>query len=182
MAATGNTLPDEVREFMQKDYELKARYLSDHFSRMWTRFNFFLVLESGLSAGLWLWMRETGSLPLPGVGLALVGLASTAVWYAFGAQDRYLVVVYRSQVRQAGRELAQRLGLTSYVPIGDTEQAAVEQGPEQWRLRAISTTRLAAWFPLLVLAYWLVIFGVGLAIALMSWAAGLAFGGIGGTA
>lgn len=35
-------------DFLQKDYELKARYLTDHFSRMWVRFNFFLTIESGL--------------------------------------------------------------------------------------------------------------------------------------
>ena len=37
-----------VAPFLTKDYELKVRYLSDQFTRMWTRFNYFLVLESAL--------------------------------------------------------------------------------------------------------------------------------------
>jgi hypothetical protein len=46
--------------FLQRDYELKIKYLSNHFSRMWTLFNFFLVLEPGLSAALWVWFKEEG--------------------------------------------------------------------------------------------------------------------------
>ena len=49
---------DQALQFLEKDYDLKVRYLSDQFSRMWTRFNFFLVLESGLSAALWVWFKD----------------------------------------------------------------------------------------------------------------------------
>lgn len=38
----------EALQFLLKDYGFKIKYVSDHFSRMWTRFNFFLALESGL--------------------------------------------------------------------------------------------------------------------------------------
>ena len=31
-----------------KDYELKVRYLTDHFSRMWTRFNYFVTIQTAL--------------------------------------------------------------------------------------------------------------------------------------
>ncbi len=59
-AAKEKEKADMALSFLQKDYDLKIKYLSDHFSRMWTRFNFFLVLESGLSAVLWLWFKEKG--------------------------------------------------------------------------------------------------------------------------
>lgn len=34
-----------------KDYELKVAYLTDHFQRMWTRFNYFVVIEAALMGG-----------------------------------------------------------------------------------------------------------------------------------
>jgi len=34
-----------------KDYERKVQYLTDHFGRMWTRFNYFVGLESALVGG-----------------------------------------------------------------------------------------------------------------------------------
>ena len=36
----------ETTTFLQKDYELKIRYLADHYSRMWVRCNFFVGLQS----------------------------------------------------------------------------------------------------------------------------------------
>jgi hypothetical protein len=151
--------------FLERDYERKVRYLSDHFSRMWTRFNFFLVLESGLSAALWLWFREAGGVTLGALALALVGLASTAVWYIFGAQDRYLVEVYRCQAHQVGDKVAEHLHLKGYLPVGFTKAPVIETKIYQWRREHLSPTRMAAIFPLLVLGYWLLVLGVGLVMA-----------------
>lgn len=39
------------KDFLIKDYELKIKYLTDHFSRMWTRFNYFIGIESALIGG-----------------------------------------------------------------------------------------------------------------------------------
>ena len=152
--------------FLQKDYELKVGYLTDHFSRMWTRFNFFLVLESGLSAAIWLWFREADGVTLGALVLGLVGLLSTAVWYVFGAQDRYLVEVYRCQARRVGCELAEHLSLDGYLPVGTTKKPVIETKIYQWRWDPLSPTRLAAWFPLLVLVYWLAMIGIGLLVAI----------------
>jgi hypothetical protein len=152
--------------FLEKDYERKVRYLSDHFSRMWTRFNFFLVLESGLSAALWLWFREAGGVTFGALALALVGLASTIVWYIFGAQDRYLVEVYRKQARIVGDDLAKHLGLNDYLPVGTTGAPVIEDKIHQWRYRPLSPTRIAAWFPLLVMIYWLLVIGTDLVMAI----------------
>ena len=145
--------------FVQKDYELKMNYLSAHFSRMWTRFNFFLVLESGLSAALWLWFKDKGVFTSQAVALAWVGLATSVCWYLFGAQDRYLVEVYRKHVGDAGAIIAEKLGLrdylgSNYVHVGD-QSTKITQNVYQWRLELLSTTKLAAWFPLLVILYWI---------------------------
>lgn len=33
-------------QYLFKDYELKINYINNHFTRMWNRFNYFLVLET----------------------------------------------------------------------------------------------------------------------------------------
>jgi hypothetical protein len=150
-------IPTEQLEFNKKDYELKINYLSNHFTRMWNRFNFFLVLEAGISAALWVWLKEKGGFIPQAPALAWVGLVSGLVWYAFGAQDRYLVEVYRNQVEAAGKEIATQLALKDYVSVGSEDIALNQKLYEylyQWRIELISPTRLAAWFPLLVLLYW----------------------------
>ena len=37
------------KDFLIKDYELKVGYLTQHFGRMWTRFNYFVGIESALA-------------------------------------------------------------------------------------------------------------------------------------
>ncbi|MGZ9190403.1 MAG: hypothetical protein ACXW39_10140 [Nitrospira sp.] len=36
------------KNFLTNDYELKVGYLTQHFGRMWTRFNYFVGIESAL--------------------------------------------------------------------------------------------------------------------------------------
>jgi hypothetical protein len=44
-----NALPP--KDFLVKDYDLKIGYLSQHFGRMWARFNYFIGIESALVGG-----------------------------------------------------------------------------------------------------------------------------------
>ena len=72
-----------------------------------------------------------------------------------GAEDRYLVEVYRKQVKDAGQRAAQSLLRQSqaYSPVGDIEETEknLPKGIMGWRLEAISTTKLAALIPLFCL-------------------------------
>lgn len=150
----------EALPFLLKDYELKLNYLSAHFTRMWTRFNFFLTLESALSAAFWIWIKEAAGAQAPPspnslAGIAWIGLVSSVVWYLFGAQDQYLVTAYREAARQVGEQVASGYGVANYSYVGNPK-SALAGGLSQWRSEWVSVTRLAALFPLLVLAYWLV--------------------------
>jgi len=163
-------LPEKQMEFLRRDYDLKVKYLSDQFTRMWTRFHFFLVLESGLSAALWVWFKDRGVFAREGLMIAGIGAVSSCIWYIFGAQDRYLVEVYRRQVRDAGRDIANKLGIpippdpdgepgeSDYVYVGYSNAKIpyknFYQRIYQWRCDPISTTKLAALFPILVVLYW----------------------------
>jgi hypothetical protein len=86
-------LPDE---YLQKEYELRISYLKDHFTRMWTRFNFFLTINTGLLA------LSFGAAPSSHLMLAGVfGLTMCICWNHFAATDNYLVKVYRTQIAHA---------------------------------------------------------------------------------
>lgn len=147
-------------QFLQKDYELKINYLTNHFSRIWTRFNFFIALESALSVALFRLFSDTGGFSEHATLIAWIGVVSSACWYVFGAQDRYLVEVYRTQVEKAGTQIAEKLRLrdylgSDYVRVGDTS-TNITHNIYQFRLEHFSITKLAAWFPLLVFLYWIV--------------------------
>ncbi len=144
-------------DFLQKDYGMKVEYLTAHFSRMWTRFNFFIALETALAGALFTAMTPAWQVALAVRWITAVGAASSLLWYVCGAEDRYLVEAYRGQVKRAGEATAHALGLQDYVPIG-APPAKIQQSWYayfyQWRWEPFSTTKLAAWIPLLVFLSW----------------------------
>src|SRR5690242_18517932 len=86
--------------FLQKDYELKISYLTNQFTRMWNRFNYFVAIETGLVGGKFLIPNGKASDELP-----IAGLLISAVWHVMGAEDGYLVRLYRHQVEKSAEEL-----------------------------------------------------------------------------
>jgi hypothetical protein len=157
MTAADSGRGAEVLAFLQKDYEMKVRFLENHFGRMWTRFNFFMVASTALALGLFQGLRDgktmTASAPYP-----LAGVLLALCWYVYGAQDRYLVEGYRAEIGRVFRAIAERLPLPdepSYPAVGDLKGVRVRRSWYQWRLEPVSTTKLVALFPLVVFAGWL---------------------------
>ena len=82
------------------------------------------------------------------------------IWYIMGAEDRFLVRVYRDHVKNADDLVAKSVwGDTRppYCHVGEVKESSKSLHWELsgWRLEPISTTRLAALIPLLVLIAWL---------------------------
>ena len=154
--------PDQKLNFLVDDYKLKVQYLKDHFTRLWTRFNYFLTLQSALF-GATILSPEKYHWWVP-----IFGALLCILWYIFGAQDRYLVDLYRKQIEHEVIKIKARLQLEDYYFIGQTEDIPgqsekvkkldVKMGLYQWRNKYFSTTKLAALFPLVLLAMWAVIF------------------------
>jgi hypothetical protein len=139
-------------EFLRKDYELKISYLIAHLGRMWTRFNFFVTVESGLVAGL-VFTRDGGGFTTAAVYFAAAEAVLSAIWWIFGAQDRYLVESYRDAVKQAAERLDGRDTFPRYV--GDPARERRYVSLFEWRSDGISITRLAAIVPFVLLVFWL---------------------------
>src|SRR6266849_1608140 len=107
--SSDRTYPDEKAKtkqetFLQKDYELKITYLSNQFARMWNRFNYFVAIETALVGGKFL--ITNGALS---PALAIAGVLISALWYVMGAEDRYLVRLYRHQVKRAADAVARTI-------------------------------------------------------------------------
>jgi hypothetical protein len=159
--------------FLLKDYELKIAYLTNHFTRLWTRFNYFVSLQTALFTGKILLptSEPPWAFPLMGLGLSLG-------WYIVGAEDRYLVRIYRQHINEAakrleGRLLAEAPSFGALTPVGEIRNSAAalealdKARPASldkladkitgWRREPISTTRMAAWIPLLLALIWAVL-------------------------
>ena len=74
--------------FLLEDYKQKVQYLAGHFTRMWTRLNFFLVVNSALFG-----FSMNESYKSYNTVLILSGLLLSIFWYYFGAVDNYLAEV-----------------------------------------------------------------------------------------
>ena len=151
----------ELANFLLEDYRQKVSYLTAHLQRMWTRFNFFLTIQSGLLAFLFTSNRDLSHVALY---FALAEAVVALLWYVFGAQDRYLVLLYRQHVKDAAQKLVSQVkapdsaatnALDHYVFVGDTSSASIDNTLFEWRSESFSITRLAVIFPLIVLLVWL---------------------------
>ena len=168
-----------LESFLVTDYTQKVGYLTSHFGRMWQRFNYFTVVESGLTGILF--ASGLDNLTSRGVFLALANTVISAVWYTLGAQDRFLVEIYRKQVKDAAArimgnspDMSLHMYTKSYRYIGEESNTAEDllKDPESkqgrsyfrsvlsWRIEPLSPTRIAALFPLLLFFFWLTIFAL----------------------
>jgi hypothetical protein len=156
----------DVDQFLLEDLKLKVDFLNAHFQRMWTRFNFFITIESILVG--FLFSSGTNGLSDKAIYFASVEALLSIVWWVFGAQDRYLVRYYRAQVKDVADRIATTDAKLSYYRHHYVSAPAEERendpeahrqkkrwNPLEWRIEFLSITRLAALFPLVLLFLWL---------------------------
>lgn len=84
------------KDYLQKEYEFRLTYLTSHLGRMWTRFNFFLTINTALFAFA---VNQTSQEVFLLAGM--LGILVCLLWNQFAATDNYLVDVYRKQVAHA---------------------------------------------------------------------------------
>ncbi len=135
-----------------KDYEFKIDYLKDHLSRMWSRFNYFLGIQTAIAGGKFFFDTKTNDYPI-----GILGLLFAIIWYMLGAQDRYLCELYRMQVQWASKVLGDDT-ISSYVgQVKDAPEAkGLGRGLLTWRWEFLSSTKMAAFVPLLMAALWII--------------------------
>ena len=82
------------------DYKLKLDCVTKQYDRLWRRFDFFLTVELALFGFLG-YITFNARIPDATVYPAILGLAVSFLWYIAGAQDRWLVEVYRARADRA---------------------------------------------------------------------------------
>jgi hypothetical protein len=145
------------------DYKVHVGALMNQYSRMWTRFNFFITIHSALLVALIGLFKE--DLAPAAIAIPLLGTLMSALWYVTGAQDRYLVVFYRAMITHAAERLAPgdrewaHPGVsfeTALGILGDDAKEELDPRLTLWRSQRISVTRLPALVPLLIGCLWIV--------------------------
>ena len=153
----------DVENFLIGDYKLRVEYLTSHFTRMWTRFSFFLTIETALFGAL-LYSGDRYGWPGKTAYIAPLGLLASLLWYIFGAEDRVLVLVYRQQVKDAAEEIKKRDGeLSKYRYVGEIEKTIKDMKTSKqlkqhifaWRHPSMSVTTLAAIVPFVLCLLWI---------------------------
>jgi len=164
----GNKPNNDLFNFLDKDYERKINYLLQQFARMWTRFNFFITLESSLIAGKLIFKADPSN-----QWFAWVGLGLSICWYVFGANDKQLVNVYKYGVEKAAEKIISLVDIEKvyvedkyyyvgkadikYKDVrGEDDRNELKMGLLHWRLKLLSITHLASAFPLLLVLAWLI--------------------------
>jgi hypothetical protein len=131
-------------DFLLEDYKLKVEYYAGHLSRMWTRFNFLLTINSALF-GLFA-TRE----PLAQGArreFLLIGLVLSVAWLVFGVLDISFTRRYTKHIERAYGLLVNRVnGMRRRYPYA---------GQAGTLLRYVSPLSMAILAPLGFLVVWL---------------------------
>lgn len=138
MTTSGKSGSDAVFHEQQPDqrlleeYRIQVQNLASHYTRLWTRFNFFITLHTALLVALVGLFRDR-SLTLDAIPLTGLGVFMGLIWYVIGTQDRYLVTFYRRQIEYAAERLAP--DDKQWPHLGREVDAAVEMLAEAKRAR-----------------------------------------------
>ena len=145
-----------AQDFAIKDYELKIRYMTDHLTRMWSRFNYMLGIQTASAGGKFLLVSAENN----ELAFGVIGFLFALLWYLLGAQDRYLFELYRKQVEKAFTNLGIDNLPKELSYVGRTQEASedkcVTKAWHTWRIESISSTKMAAIVPMVIMVLWVV--------------------------
>lgn len=157
----------ESCQFLIDDYKLKVQYLVDHFSRMWTRLNYFVTVQLALFSALgYVLFGQGRDLTLVPI-VVLMGFVVSCAWYIVGAQDRFLVSAYRDDLEAAAKLVSEVLtGLSWYGPhyvgsrSGGPPRVHVKSKDYRllsWYVESLSITRLPSLLGIIFVLLWVIV-------------------------
>ena len=140
---------EKALDFHIESYKLRIEYVTKQFDRMWNRFQLLLGIDTALVALIFTPLTQKR---FSTAVFASLGFVVSLFWFLIGAEDKFLVEVYREQLRRETSQLKTLLDLPDYVGVGDTDAAtAVRRDLLQFRFHRASITRLVVIVPLLLL-------------------------------
>jgi hypothetical protein len=153
-------LDEQVLNFLTEDYKTKIQHLEGHYGRMWSRFNYFLTIQTGLFILLF---SQSAGVELSRCSLLLtpIGITWCVLWYMFGAQDRYSVAIQRRNIEHTAEQIYTKLNLSHQYYAGQTsnmKDLGVPANFYQWRIGVLSISKLVAMCPVFVLLIWIFVF------------------------
>ena len=152
----------DLGAFIQKDYELKITYFTNHLTRMWTRFGMFVTLETALVAVL----IVQGSLSSVAPQIAAVQAGISAIWFVLGRHDLCLIRIYRDHIVDVADALREHGVPEEYVDVINVNSTGTRDDRRRVleRKNASPVPIMPALLPLGLTVAW-----AGLAIGLGVW-------------
>jgi hypothetical protein len=135
----------KTEDFLLDDYKLKVEYYTGHLSRMWTRFNFLLTIDSALLGLFAAGDVAPAICPL----LPFVGMTLSTLWCVFSAFDLSFTRRYTRHIKCAYCLLANKI---NDLPAG---YAYADETEVRWPLRYVSPLYMSVLLPLGFLGVWL---------------------------
>ncbi len=141
----------DPKEFLIEDYKLKTDYLNKHFSRMLTRFNFFLTIHSAM------FVLSFGDAAQHPVIVSQLGAALAVLWLCFAAADNRAADLYRAHVASAFEIIRQSFDAkdtkawmshvgdtdqTLFYPTGRNTPAEVKSELLSWKIPGLGVTTI----------------------------------------
>jgi hypothetical protein len=111
------------KEFLVRDYEVKADYLSGHQQRLLTRFNFFVTLETALFGSEFIF----GEGGVPRREVAVVGIFLSIVWLLVGVDDARILRIHKWHVKRALDRIMLEFPIENFHPVGEVSPRVVEE-------------------------------------------------------
>ena len=141
-----------------KDYEMKVNYLKDHLSRMWTRFNIFLTLQTGLAGAKIVYVSKANETISIDNDLAKLALLLSTIWFFVGIIDRSLVNNYRGQVSQTFERLKIASNYATFRDLPHTGQVELERTTffEKALHSVFSPTKIIFVVPAIAIVVWII--------------------------
>jgi hypothetical protein len=147
-------------ELLFDDYKVKLDYVTKQYDRMWRRFDFFLTVELALFGYLG-YLTFDVRIPEATTFPALLGSFVSVLWFVIGAQDRWLVTVYRDRANKAATRFSEHAdGLPLYAEdhaAAETSATSLRKEVRSWYWPWLSMTRVPATIAIAVAILW---FGV----------------------
>lgn len=142
-------LSKEDNDILLALYKARVDNYNAQGGRLWTRFNYFVLMQSG---ALWLYFNGR---PVPAL---VAGPLLSVIWYFVAAQDHYFFREHRARVADFERRfLIPRLGMAAPPPsVSDRlPDHSVKQSWVSFGTKRFTVTHFAVYAPVGMLTLWL---------------------------
>ena len=144
---TDNGSPTHI-DVLLEAYKTRVQLLITQGNRLWTRFNYFLAINLGLSA---LYFVYDKSIAL------IIGIMFSGLWYWIAANDHYHLRLERRRVSFFEEKHFVHLFRKTQLKPLYTEKIRIKQSWICFNVKPLRVTGFSVYFPVIFTVFWVVL-------------------------